>query len=256
MLRKSNLLQLVIHLNPSSNLFSHNLIGLDFIHPVPQRFLTMINDGVSVVTTTWNESENIEKLVSTIRRVLENIPHEIIIVDDDSPDGTIVLAKRLADKAVSKSRGGQTQGLLHGMRLAKHQVIVTIDADMENDPNLIPELVRQAQKYDVVVASRTQIPRWSEKIASKTLGRLFGITDFFSNFRAYRKETVSQFSTLKGGETFGAELLIISKKNKLRIGEIAYDPPPRRRNPRIGGTMKANIRIILASIKSLALYVL
>ena len=210
--------------------------------------------GVSVVTTTWNERENIAKLVLMIRKVLQFCPHEVIVVDDSSSDGTFEVAKCFADVAVLKKREGQTMGLLYGMKLAKYPVIVTIDSDLENDPRYIHSLVEEIGKFDVVVASRTVIPRLSEKIASKTLGKLFGITDSFSNYRAYKKEVVPLFS-LKGGETFGSEFLVIAKKHNLKIGEIMYEPPPRRKNPRIGGTIKANLRIIWASIKSLVLYI-
>jgi dolichol-phosphate mannosyltransferase len=82
-----------------------------------------------------------------------------------------------------------------------------------------------------------------------------GVTDTSSNFRAYNQGIVSEF-TLKGGETFGAEFLVIAKKKELKIGEMKYDPPPRRKNPRIGGTIKANLRIIWVLIKSLALYLI
>jgi dolichol-phosphate mannosyltransferase len=215
----------------------------------------MIPNGASVVTTTWNERENIEKLVSAIKRVLQNLPHEIIIVDDNSSDGTIHIAKRLADIAVTKPREGQTKGLLYGMQLAKYPTVITIDADLENDPIHIPELIQQTAKFDIVVASRTKLPRISEEITSKTLGKLLHVTDTLSNYRAYRKEIVSKFN-LKGGETFGAEFLVIAKKKSLRIGEITYDPPPRRRKPRIGGKTKANLRIIWALIKSLVLLAL
>jgi dolichol-phosphate mannosyltransferase len=139
------------------------------------------------------------------------------------------------------------------MQLAKYPVIITIDVDLENDPAHIPGLIRQTAKFDIAIASRTKLPRISEKIASKTLGRLLGVTDTFSNYRAYRKEVVSKFN-LKGGETFGAEFLVIAKKRGLTIGEIKYDPPPRRKSPRIGGTVKANSRIIWALIKSLIIY--
>jgi len=206
-----------------------------------------------VVTTTWNERENIKKLVPMIRVVLQQIPHEIIVVDDKSSDDTIQVANRLADVAVTKKREGQSKGLLYGMRLAKYPVIVTIDADLENDPEHIPKLLQQTAEFDIVVASRTKLPRISEKIVSKTLGKLVGVTDALSNYRAYTREIVSEFN-LKGGETFGAEFLVIAKKKRLTIGEIKYDPPPRRKNPRIGGTFKANLRIIWALIKSLILY--
>jgi dolichol-phosphate mannosyltransferase len=214
---------------------------------------TMVLNGVSIVTTTWNERENIEKLIPTIRKVLHEIPHEIIVVDDNSQDGTINVAKRLAEVAVTKRREGQTKGLLHGMKLAQYQTIVTIDADLENDPVHIPELVWQTTKFDVVVASRNRLPRISEIITSKTLGKLVGVNDTLSNFKAFKKEVISNFK-LKGGETFGAEFLVIAKKRGLRIGELKYDPPPRRKNPRIGGKIKANLRILWALIKSLIIY--
>ena len=60
---------------------------------------------------------------------------------------------------------------------------------------------------------------------------------------------------LKRRETFGAEFLVTARKKGPKIGELKYDPPPRRKNPRIGGTVKANLRIIWALIKSVALHV-
>jgi len=148
---------------------------------------TMTQNGVSVVTTTWNERSTIETLILRVRTVLGGFPHEIIVVDDGSPDGTIEVARPLADLAVTKKREGQTAGLLHGMRIAKFPVIITIDADLENSPECIPELVSKTDEFSTVVASRTQIPRFSERLASETLGKLFGVADSFSNYRAYRE---------------------------------------------------------------------
>ena len=82
----------------------------------------------------------------------------------------------MADVAVRKVREGQTKGLLHGMKIAKFPVIVTIDADLENNPEHIPELKRALLNFHLVVASRKSLPRISEKIASKTLGRIVGGT--------------------------------------------------------------------------------
>ena len=101
----------------------------------------VVLNGVSVVTTTWNEKENIKKLIPTIRNVLKEVQHEIIVVDDNSSDGTIQIASRLADIAVTKTREGQTKGLLYGMRPAKYPTIITIDADLENDPTHVPNLI-------------------------------------------------------------------------------------------------------------------
>jgi dolichol-phosphate mannosyltransferase len=210
-------------------------------------------EGISVVTTTWNEKENIEELIRRIRATLQNVLHEIIVVDDCSADGTLLVAQRLADIAIGKAREGQTKGLLYGAKLAKYPVIVTIDSDLENSPELIPALVENLGVYDVVVASRSALPRFSERWAAKTLGKKFGVSDFYSNFRAYKKETIVN-DTLQGGETFGGELLVAAKKKGFRVGELLYDAPPRRSKPRIGGTIGANWRIIVATWKCFYLH--
>jgi dolichol-phosphate mannosyltransferase len=103
-------------------------------------------NGVSVVTTTWNERENIEEVIRRIRAALQGAPHEIVVVDDSSSDGTFEAAKQLADTAVSKVREGQTKGLLYGAQLAKYPLIVTIDSDLENPPESIPAPLRKAKR--------------------------------------------------------------------------------------------------------------
>jgi dolichol-phosphate mannosyltransferase len=209
-------------------------------------------EGISVVTTTWNEKENIQELLQRIRTTLQGTPHEIIVIDDNSQDGTLDVAKLYADLAVGKVREGQTKGLLFGAKLAKFRIVVTIDSDLENCPELIPSLVGKLNVFDLVVASRRVLPRFSERWASKTVGKMFGVSDFFSNFRAYKRETIADAS--KGGETFGGELLVIAKKRGFRIGELTYEPPLRRSKPRIGGTIKANLRIIAATWRCLFMY--
>ena len=215
--------------------------------------LTSVPSGVSVVTTTWNEHENISELIRRIRAALAGIPHEIIVVDDSSTDGTLQAAQQVADIAISKPREGQSKGLLYGMRLAKYSTIVTIDADLENDPALIPVIIDKLRGCDLAVASRTIIPRFSERFASKTLGKAVGASDFYSNFRAYKKAVVQEIK-LKRGETFGGELLVRAKKQGFKICELTYQPSPRRSKPRIGGTIRANLRISIATIKCAAVY--
>ena len=208
----------------------------------------LIGHGVSVVTTTWNEKENIQELIQRIRSALKGAPHEVIVVDDNSTDGTLEVAKQYADIAVGKQREGQTKGLLYGMKLSKFPIIVTIDSDLENPPELIPQIVEKLENFDLVVASRSTLPRFSERWAANTLGRICNTTDFYSNFRALKRQAIANVD-LKKGETFGGELLVIAKKKGCKIGEVKYDPPPRRSSPRIGGAIRANWRISVASFK-------
>ena len=75
----------------------------------------------------------------------------------------------------------------------------------------------------------------------------------FSNFRAYDQSVISKLR-VDCGETFGAEILVRAKVLGLRVSEVFYAPPRKRRNPRIGGTLKANTRIMLALVKSTMLF--
>ncbi len=88
---------------------------------------------------------------------------------------------------------------------------------------------------------------------SKTLGKIVGVGDSFSNYRAFRKAIIPRLN-LKRGETFGAELLVLAKKQGLRIGELRFVPPARRKRPRIGGKLRANLRILWASMKAFEVY--
>ncbi len=133
--------------------------------------ITNAAQGISVVTTTWNEKENIEELIRRINSTLQTIPHETIVVDDSSSDGTLEVAKRVADVAVGKVREGQTKGLLYGAKIAKYPIIVTIDSDLENSPELIPALVEKLGIYDVVVASRTHCAPLLRAMGRQNIGQ-------------------------------------------------------------------------------------
>ena len=201
---------------------------------------------VSVVSATWNERKTLPALVQRVHEVLSNVPHEVIIVDDSSPDGTYILALELADKTIRKEREGESIALLTGIQQAEYPIVVTIDADLENDLSNIPRLVQALEEgYDIVVAARPRLPRFSERLFSTTIGRRLGITDVLSNFRAMRRERVRQIS-LTGSETFGAEFLIRAHKLGLRISQIQVAETQRRSRPRIGGTVTANFRILKA----------
>jgi len=208
--------------------------------------------GVSIITSTYNERENIAKLISGIRRVMEGTEHEIIVVDDTSPDGTVEVARPLADLAIAKTREGQTKALITGIRAARFQTIVTIDADLENDPAQIPRLINELQGFDIVVASRDRLPRFSERIFVFVIGKRFGVHDVLSNFRAFRKAVVESIQ-FGGVETYGAEFLIRSSRAGYRIGEVCVELK-RRKKPRLGNTITANVKILLALVKSVAIF--
>ena len=207
---------------------------------------------ISVVTTTWCEKENIGALLDRIHNILRGTNYEVIVVDDGSPDGTAEEALKHGGKViVNKRRLGQTLSLTKGIIKARGNYIITIDSDLENPPELIPRLLSMLESYDFIVASRARIPRISEKIASLMFRREFGVRDIYSNFKAFNGEYAGVIAETRCGETFGAEFTLNAVRHGLRIGELLYDPPPRRSKPRIGGVLKANLRIMAANIRLL-----
>lgn len=90
-----------------------------------------------MVTTSYDERENLQRLIPAIQRILAGTPHEVIAIDDSSPDGSIKVARALAQLTFSKPPEGQARGLWHGMQLAKHEVAITIDSELRKFVNLL-----------------------------------------------------------------------------------------------------------------------
>ena len=119
--------------------------------------MTRLATGISVVIPAYNSEATLEELVSRLELVLADTPrHEVIIVDDGSRDGTWATIERIAGKQ-KKVRGltlmrnyGQHNALLCGIRLARYNVIVTIDDDLQHPPEEIPRLLAALADADVV----------------------------------------------------------------------------------------------------------
>ncbi len=118
---------------------------------------------VSVIVPTYNEADNIVEVIDRLHRALAGQPHEIIIVDDDSPDGTWQLARRHGadDPAVRVIRRigerGLASAVLDGMAAAEGDALAVIDGDLQHDESVLPAMVRSVldDGADVCVGTRT-----------------------------------------------------------------------------------------------------
>lgn len=119
--------------------------------------------GISVVIPVYNEAQNVQPLYREILAVLEpmRVPFEIVFVDDGSRDGSLqhLINLNLYDKRVRvialRRNYGQTAALDAGIKGAKHGLIVTMDADLQNDPKDIPRLLAKLNEgYDFVTGWR------------------------------------------------------------------------------------------------------
>jgi glycosyltransferase involved in cell wall biosynthesis len=166
---------------------------------------------VSVVVPIYNEEESIPHLYGRLTAALDPMgrPYEIIAVDDGSRDRTFALLRELAAdderlRVVRFRRNfGQTAGFAAGFDRARGEWIVTIDADLQNDPNDIPAMLEQAEAgFDVVSGwrARRQDPfinrRLPSIIANSMISWVTGVHlhDYGCSLKIYRAEVVKNIS--------------------------------------------------------------
>jgi glycosyltransferase involved in cell wall biosynthesis len=164
---------------------------------------------LSIVVPVYNEEENIQYLYDQLTSVLDplGLEYEIICTDDGSEDRSFELLKALAQrdsrvKVVRFRRNfGQTAGFSAGFDYAKGDIVVTIDADLQNDPAGIPVLLnKMSEGYDVVSGWRKnrQDAFLSRKLPSKLANALISRTtgvqvhDRGCSLRAHRREIVKE----------------------------------------------------------------
>ena len=159
----------------------------------------------SIVIPVYNEEENIAPLYEKIASVMKNMgEYEIIFIDDSSTDGTFKKIKKLNEKdgAVRcirfRRNFGKTAALTAGFERAEGDVIITMDGDMQNDPEDIPSLVKMLEKYDAVSGWRysRKDPWLRKKLPSRISNAIsrwitgLNLHDFNCALKAYKKEAL------------------------------------------------------------------
>ena len=173
-----------------------------------------MNDEIelSIVIPLFNEEENVKPLYAQLKEALEPLEqsYEIIIVDDGSTDRSFELLRGLQaqDKRLKVIRFrrnfGQTAAFAAGFEYAQGQVVVTMDADLQNDPADIPRLLEKLEEgHDVV--SGWRVERWksawlTRRLPSVVANRLISETtgvhlhDYGCSLKAYRSEVVKNIN--------------------------------------------------------------
>ena len=175
--------------------------------------------GISVVIPVFNEQENLEELISRCLSVCDAMgrPYEIILVDDGSSDSSPLLISEAARLNEGKLVGiilnrnyGQHAAVMAGFSAARGDIVVTLDADLQNPPEEIPKLVKKIDEgYDVVGSIR--VPRRDNlfrRVASlminKAAQKATGIImhDYGCMLRAYRRPIVNAMIECHERSTF------------------------------------------------------
>ncbi len=141
-------------------------------------------DLLSVVVPCYNESDGLETLYAALTPVLETAApnHEIVLVDDGSRDDTFIVARKLAAadsrvKAIRFARNfGKEAGMAAGLREARGDAVLLMDADLQHPPAVIPEMIaRWRDGIDMVIAVRRDrgTDSWPRRMISLAYYRLF-----------------------------------------------------------------------------------
>ncbi|HWM92329.1 MAG TPA: glycosyltransferase family 2 protein [Thermoanaerobaculia bacterium] len=194
---------------------------------------------ISLVIPVHNEEENLPVLAAEIRAALEPLgrPYEVIYVDDGSTDGSPEVMRRLAQedsrtRIVRQARNsGQSAALDAGFRHARGAIVVTLDADLQNDPADIPRLLERMDGFDVVNGVRARrrdnwVRRVSSKIANGVRNRVTreSVTDVGCTLRAVRAEYLRHLPLFNGMHRFLPTLL---RMEGARVTEVPVNHRPR-----------------------------
>ncbi|MBI1799795.1 MAG: glycosyltransferase family 2 protein [Candidatus Eisenbacteria bacterium] len=172
---------------------------------------------VSIVIPAYNEVENLDPLLAELRAALARVAgtHEIVLVDDGSTDGSAqrIAAEAARDPAVRavllEKNAGQSAALAAGLSRSRGRVIVTLDADLQNDPADLPRVLAALDHADVVSGVRVSRQdswrrRTSSRIANATRRAVLGdpVTDIGCSFKAYRREALEGLPMFVGVHRF------------------------------------------------------
>ena len=198
--------------------------------------------SVLVVTPTYNERENLPDLV---RAVLAHPDTRVMVVDDQSPDGTGAIADSLAAEYPGRvivvhrtGKRGLGRSYVEGLQLALREgdeLICQMDADWSHDPKYLPEMVRAAAEHDVVIGSRylrgVSVVNWPLRrivlsaFANRYIRAITGLRarDCTSGYRCWRRDMLAQLPldrVVSDGYAFLVEMLYEAHRRGARIGEV------------------------------------
>lgn len=203
---------------------------------------------ISVVVPVYNEEENLVVLIPQILSALKPLDKkfEIVLVDDGSTDKSFDVIKELSAKHMEvryirfKKNAGQTAAFDAGFKNAMGEVLITLDADLQNDPNDIPNLLKFIPEYDVVCGWREKRQDSVVKKISSKVGNGFrnfltneNIHDTGCSLKVYKKEFVDEIKLFRGMHRFLPTLL---KMEGAKVVEVKVN-----HNPRKFGKSKYNV---------------
>jgi dolichol-phosphate mannosyltransferase len=196
---------------------------------------------LSVVVPTYRESANVSILFERMKRALEGLPWEMIIVDDDSPDGTSDIAFALASsdprlRCLRRvNRTGLAGAVIEGWMSSSADLVAVMDGDLQHDERILPEMysLLESGSGDLVIGTRLGDEGGLSPARQKLsdLGKWFfhriagaPVTDPMSGFFMIRRDVVSELAPRLSPDGFKILVdVILSSGGNLKIVEVPYN---------------------------------
>jgi glycosyltransferase involved in cell wall biosynthesis len=208
---------------------------------------------VAIVIPAYNESPWLPSILSKVKEY--GVP---IIVDDGSTDNTSKIAIQKGAILVSHdSNLGYDAALNSGFKKASElgmSIVITMDADGQHDPSLLPDFIsRLIDGAVVVVGNRDETQRVSECIFSLVTKIRYGLYDPLCGMKAYRIELYKDLGHFDSYKSIGTELTLYAARKKYRIDQIPIFVKPRMDQSRFSrlGSFDANLRILRSMMHSI-----
>lgn len=180
---------------------------------------------ISLIIPAYNEEKTIREVIIKSKKYVD----EIIVADNNSNDKTKEIAKEENVKIIITKEKGYEKNIQNAINNSKGDII-TIDADMEHDPNDIPLFIEK-KDYDVIIGKRKLIPRKGE-IELSEITKRFNVEDPLCGFKFIKRKVLEKYDFFYN-ENYGLDFLF-KIKNEFKIGNIEIKEMPRRKDPRVG----------------------
>jgi len=187
---------------------------------------------VSIVIPTLNEQRNIRALMGGIKKIMNDYDYELIVVDGNSTDGTVSIAKRFG-AIVLKESIGKGYALRKGISAARGDIIISMDADLSNRPNELKLLIAGIEVgYDICTGSRfltgggsDDMPltrRFGNKMFVHIVNILYGshYTDMCYGYRSFGRGVLKKLDLKEDGFGIETEINIKAQKRHMKILEV------------------------------------
>ena len=200
----------------------------------------------SIILPTYNERENLPIIFYLLDKTLTaaKLDYEVVVVEDSSPDGTLEVAESLqksyGEKRLQimsrKGKLGLGSAYKDGLKKARGDRIILMDADLSHHPKFIPQMVAlmDKDKTEIVTGTRYKagggVYGWDVKRKLTSKGANFladfllspGVSDLTGSFRLYERSAIDRILPLvrSTGYAFQMEIVVLAKKEGFKVSEV------------------------------------